>query len=152
MLGTKKPCSLHLWNRTAHFSRGRIYNINDGCVPFRWACSRALVLCVPSHWHDLLGHLVEQSCRCHHWSHVLFLSRCLPQRGSFVIWMLKLGHYWYWYYVHKTLNALFWTLPSDWGTILSCTSHCSADRAYLMTFPIRTLPLHKSDAIFKCSN
>lgn len=33
----------------------RIYKINDGCIPFRWASSLNLVLCMLTLWHGFLG-------------------------------------------------------------------------------------------------
>lgn len=38
-------------------SPGGIYNINEGCILFRWASSRVLVLCMLNHWHGLLWHI-----------------------------------------------------------------------------------------------
>lgn len=46
-------------------------DINDGCIPFRWDSSRALVACRLTHWHGLLGHRIKRN----HWtllSHVEF--------------------------------------------------------------------------------
>lgn len=37
-------------------STGGIYSITDGCIPLRWDGSRALVLCVLTHW---LGNVIE---------------------------------------------------------------------------------------------
>lgn len=58
----------HVWRLvqtlfTAHISTcrsrkstGGTYNINEGCIPHRWATSTALALCMLTHWHGSLGH------------------------------------------------------------------------------------------------
>ena len=48
-------------------STGGIYNINDGCISFRLAWSRALVVCILPHWHGFQGHgasvnIIGHSC------------------------------------------------------------------------------------------
>lgn len=46
-------------------------DINDGCIPFRWDSSRALVACRLTHWHGLLGHRLKRN-HCTLLSHVEF--------------------------------------------------------------------------------
>ena len=71
---------------------GALPNISDGCIPFRWDSSRAVVLCMLTRWHDLLGHLIELSHCKHCCSHLCFSCfekpKCLPCKGSiyFVNW------------------------------------------------------------------
>ncbi len=62
-------------------SAGEINDISDDCV---WACSRALILCMLTHWPGLLWHLMEWSQR---WSHLCWFSRCLLWNPPVLLWM-----------------------------------------------------------------